>query len=120
MCYKLTSLYHIAHGHAAALCVSKLWRHMIQHTAQCIDQRGSKYLEQTFDEIAESMSCDNAKAAADLFDKILDSLNFSKIDNVEETDYKILRESVNPARLKNNPILLDENTIDKLYHEILA
>ena len=30
-----------------------------------------------------------------------------------------LKRSVNPVRLKNHPIALDEDTIDMLYHEIL-
>ena len=30
MCYKLTSLYGIAHGHAAALCIVKLFPYMIK------------------------------------------------------------------------------------------
>lgn len=34
-------------------------------------------------------------------------------------DYKVLRSSVNTERLKNNPIPLDEDEIDRLYHQIL-
>ncbi len=40
MCYKLTSIYGIAHGHAAALCVSKLFPFMADNIDKCIDTRG--------------------------------------------------------------------------------
>ena len=30
MSYKLTSLYGIAHGHAVAICISKLWEYMLE------------------------------------------------------------------------------------------
>ena len=36
-----------------------------------------------------------------------------------EGDFEILKKSVNPTRLKNNPVELDEDTIDMLYHKIL-
>ena len=44
-----------------------------------------------------------------------------KFDIPESTDkqYEELKTSVNPVRLKNHPVALDEGTIDRLYHEIL-
>ena len=33
--------------------------------------------------------------------------------------FQILRTSVNPERLKNHPIMLDEELLDSLYHAIL-
>lgn len=45
MCYKLTSLYGIAHGHAAALCVSKLWLYMRGNIEECIDSRGKEHIK---------------------------------------------------------------------------
>ena len=33
--------------------------------------------------------------------------------------FELLKTSVNPVRLKNHPIALDENTIDTIYHMIL-
>ena len=48
MCYKLTSLYGLAHGHAAALCVAKLWPYMLTHMEKCMDIRGEEYLKDMF------------------------------------------------------------------------
>ena len=43
MCYKLTSMYGIAHGHAVALCVARLWPYMVSHLDQCTDRRGDRH-----------------------------------------------------------------------------
>ena len=119
MCYKLTSLYGISHGHAAALCVSVLWRYMISNTKLCIDSRGCKYLEKTFTDLAKVMGGKVPSDGAEIFNSILNKLELSK-PRVNETDYDILKKSVNPVRLKNNPVQLDENTINYLYHQILG
>ncbi|MDD3403528.1 MAG: phosphonoacetaldehyde reductase [Hespellia sp.] len=118
MCYKLTSLYGLAHGHAAALCVSKIWRYMISHTAACTDPRGEEYLKRILSNIATAFGCENALEAADTFDELLKRLDLS-VPHASDAEYLVLKKSVNPLRLKNMPILLDENTIDALYHEIL-
>lgn len=118
MSYKVTSLFHIAHGHAAALCVSKVWRYMIDNMDKCIDQRGSEYLGDLFMTIADVMGVDNVRSAVDMFDSFVDSLQLEIPQIQVEENYNILKTSVNPVRLKNNPIRLDENTIDMLYHQI--
>jgi len=118
MCYKLTSLYGIAHGHAAALCVDKLWRYMLDNTDKCIDGRGSNYLEGVFADIANAMNINEPKQAAELFSKLIKELEF-EIPKAEAEDYAILKTSVNPTRLKNNPVGLSEEVINRLYHEIL-
>jgi len=118
MCYKLTSLYGISHGHAAALCVSKLFPFMIAHSDKCIDKRGKQYFENICSEIADSMSCSNAEEAARIFQNLIDSLNLD-IPTANENDIEALKNSVNPIRLKNNPIALNINDIDMLYRQIL-
>lgn len=117
MCYKLTSLYGIAHGHAAALCISKLWPFMISHTERCIDGRGSEYLNNMYAEMAETFGCKSVEAAIEKYNALLTSLNLP-VPQPKEEDYSILRKSVNPIRLKNHPILLDEEVIDELYRRI--
>lgn len=118
MCYKLTSLYGIAHGHAAALCVSKLFPYMIGHIDKCADIRGKEYLSQMFISLAKAYECDTPEQAADKFDKMLEGLGL-QIPNAENKDYEVLKSSVNPVRLKNNPVKLDAEAIDFLYHQIL-
>lgn len=118
MCYKLISMYGISHGHAAALCVNKLFPYMIEHTERCIDPRGKKYLEEMFNQLATVYGCDIPKSAAEKFDKLLRELKI-EVPLAKEEDYEVLLHSVNPVRLKNNPVALDSKTIDLLYHSIL-
>ena len=119
MCYKLTRLYGIAHGHAAAMCVSKLLPYMINNTDKCIDPRGSEYLIKLFGELAVAMSCDSTTEMCNKFDDIFSGLNLPA-PNYREEDFEILTTSVNPVRLKNNPVSLSVDTIDMLYHLILG
>ena len=119
MCYKLTSLYGIAHGHAAALCTRELFPHMIAHTADCIDPRGEEYLKETLAQLASAFSCQGPKEAAQKLDRFVTELGM-EIPKPKEEDYAILRSSVNPVRLKNHPVRLDEARIDALYHKILS
>lgn len=119
MCYKLTSLYGIAHGHAAALCVCRLFPFMVGNTEKCIDPRGEDFLKDIFAQIASAMGCENADQACMKFSDIFENLSLS-VPKAEEKDFDIIRNSVNPTRLKNNPVGLEIEDIDMLYHEILA
>ena len=120
MCYKLTGLYGIAHGHAAALCVRELWPWMIQHIESCTDLRGKKYIKEVFLDLGSIFQCTTDIDAAIKFRQIIAKLKMGMPNvSLHLHDYKILCESVNPIRLKNNPIKLDETTINVLYHKIL-
>lgn len=118
MCYKITSLYKCAHGHAAVLCDRKLFPWMLMNTEQCIDSRGEEYLKGIFQQIAEAMDCENADTAAKKLNEIFDGLEL-EVPTAKAEDYEVLKNSVNPARLKNHPIQLNVDTIDMLYHQIL-
>ena len=112
MCYKLTSLYKIAHGQACAMCVNKLYPFMLENLDKCIDSRGIDYLNNTFKELSNIIS-------PNTFNEIYNSMNFDKI-NYSDSDINTLIESVNLDRLKNNPIKLDKQDLDRLYKEILG
>ena len=120
MCYKLTGLYKIAHGHAAALCVSALWPYMIAHKEDCADSRGVGYLSQMFKELARCMGAETPEAAAEKFRNFVDGLALDKPSIQSDKDFEILKKSVNPVRLKNNPVRLDADAIDTIYHQILG
>ncbi|MCR5502339.1 MAG: phosphonoacetaldehyde reductase [Lachnospiraceae bacterium] len=118
MCYKLTSVYGIAHGHAAALCLKELFPWMIRNTDLCIDPRGERHLGLVFRKIAEAMDCGSTEDAALLFERIFLETGLETPKAAEE-DISLLASSVNPVRLKNHPVRLDRDTIDRLYHKIL-
>ncbi len=118
MCYKITSLFRSAHGHAAILCDRVLFSWMVKNTDKCIDPRGEEYLKQTLDEIGVALGCEDGVAGAEKLVEIFDKLELEvPVASVEQ--YEELKTSVNPVRLKNHPVALDESTIDSLYHEIL-
>ena len=118
--YKITSLYKLPHGHAVAVCLPEIWEYMIGHMDKCFDNRGRAYLSNIFDLIAKTMGCSNPVKAIELFRKIMKEMEISnpKSGNKEE-ELKVLSVSVNPVRLKNNPVLLDERTIYTIYSEII-
>lgn len=120
MCYKLTSLYGIAHGHAASLCVSALWPYMILHLDDCTDPRGVSYLVQMFENLAECLGAKSSEVAAKKFTNFVRALSLEKPLVHGDGDFEILKKSVNPVRLKNNPVRLDVDAIDQIYHQILG
>ena len=107
MCYKITGLYNIAHGHAAVLCNRVLFKWLISHEKLPV-----------LKDIAESMNCRTPEEAAEKFNAIFERLNL-QIPEANDQEIKILSESVNPERLKNFPAKLDLFTIKNLYMEIL-
>ena len=118
MCYKITSLFKCAHGHAAMLCDRVLFHWMTENTDKCIDSRGEEYFKETLDEIGQAMGCKDAKAGADKLVEIFAKLEL-EVPAATEAQFEELKTSVNPVRLKNHPIALDAETIDMLYHKIL-
>lgn len=119
MCYKITSLFNCAHGHAAILCDRVLFPWMIDNTDNCIDSRGKEYLLKTLDEIGKALGCEDAKSGAEKLIYLFKELDL-EIPKATEEQYRELQGSVNPVRLKNHPIALDLETIDCLYHKILG
>jgi len=118
MCYKITSLFGLAHGHAAILCDRVLFSWMIENTDKCIDPRGEEYLKITLDEIGNAMGCKDAREGAEKLRSIFNYLEL-EVPTATAEQFRILKNSVNPVRLKNHPISLDIDTIDALYHNIL-
>ena len=118
MCYKLTSLYGISHGHAAMLCNKELLPWMQQNMHKCVDPRGEEYLKCVLFELSGILGdSDNnlvSKKLSELFDKLcLD------IPTTQPGDIKLLSDSVNITRLKNHPVKLNEEDIVTLYRKIL-
>ena len=119
MAYKLTTLYGLAHGHAVALCVEKLWPYMVRHTEDCMDKRGTAYLNEMFRKLADVMGCDSAEAAAEAYGRFFRELSLERPTLQHPGELDVLAGSVNPVRLKNNPVRLDAETLRALYEEIL-
>ena len=120
MSYKLTSFYGLAHGHSAALCLPHLWRYMREHPENCIDPRGAGHLSEIFGKIEKAMGCSEEKRGEEFFLELLQRLGIKSPENWSDEDIPALAVSVNPVRLKNNPVALDRTALENLYQNILA
>lgn len=120
MSYKITSLYKLPHGHAVAMCLPEIWEYMIENMDKCCDIRGIEYLNKIFIQIAVEMECASANDAIILFRRMMAKQNLLK-PSIESSvgDLEILYPSVNPVRLKNNPIKLSLDGIINVYSKII-
>lgn len=122
MSYKITSLYNFPHGHAVAVCLPEIWKYMIGHMDKCLEKRGQGYLNSVFYDIAHTMGSETPTEAIVLFRSMMKDMDLSYPTpdfNLRPSDIEYLSSSVNPIRLKNNPIYLDETVIKMLYEEII-
>ncbi len=120
MSYKLTSLYGLPHGHAVAVCLPEIWNYMISNPDKCIDSRGKQYLSVVFEEIAQAMGFNDVSSAPKMVQDMMDKMSLQRPaakDVVSELD--LLVHSVNPVRLKNNPVFLSEEVIRDIYSVVL-
>lgn len=118
--YKITSLYKLPHGNAVAVGLPVIWEYMIGHLDRCIDKRGVDYLEKIFKEISEAMGCKDPIDAIRTFEKMMLEMELANpVSTNREVDLKVLSTSVNPVRLKNNPISIDEQTAFYLYSRVV-
>ena len=120
MSYKLTTLYGLPHGHAVALCLPEVWQYMLEHPERCIDSRGEEHLGFIMQWLGQIMECDSPEKGLMMFRAIMFALFMPEIPEHRPEDLEILVHSVNPIRLKNNPVQLDEDTIRYIYSKILS
>ena len=116
LCYGLTGLYGLAHGHAAALCVEALWPFLLAHTGRAPQPAA---LEETLRALGEAMGCATAAEAAERYSALLARLALER-PVLRPGDLGRLTDLVNLQRLQNTPIPLDRGDIETLYRQILA
>ena len=121
MSYKITSLYNLPHGHAVALCLPEIWDYMIVHINNCIDIRGERYVRDVFENISLSIGAGSTEDAIRIIRNMMAEMGLGSPSFVNdvEAELELLCKSVNPIRLKNNPICLDYNSIYSFYNHIL-
>lgn len=118
--YKITSLYKLPHGHAVAVGLPVIWDYMLENMDKCIDVRGQQYLAGIFNKIARAMGCDNPQQAIGVFCEMMKDMELKNPVAVNrEVELNVLSTSVNPVRLKNNPINLNHKAIQDLYNSII-
>ena len=120
MSYKLTGLYGMAHGQAVGLVNYYLWSFMVEHINQCNDSRGEEYLSLMYNDLVTIFGCNSTEEAIQKYQTIVDKMQFDLPKDVTEEQINILSTSVNPTRLKNNPIYLKDEDIVSLYRKMLG
>ena len=92
---------------------------MAAHTENCIDPRGEAYLKTMFEELVKVCGCDSVEASIEKYQNWFAALDLERptLQNAGQLD--LLTHSVNPVRLKNNPVQLTEETLESLYRQIL-
>lgn len=113
--YKLTSMYGIPHGHAVALCLSPVWRYMIDTADET-----NAALMSAFDDIAKAFGVADAQQALRMFESIVEFLELAAPPLKNAEDINMLSKSVNPVRLSNNPVALEAYVIENIYKTIFA
>ena len=117
--YKITSLYKLPHGHAVAVCLPEIWQYMIDYMDKCIDRRGQDYLTNVFSDISKVMGCETPSQAIKVFRRMMKDMDIdSPVANNIEVELDLLSRSVNPIRLKNNPVIIDSKTAKHIYSTI--
>jgi len=117
MSYKITSLTGISHGHAVSLCLPAVYEYMIENIEKSIDYRGIQYVEDTFKELAYIFGASSYVNLKESFKGIFNDFNM-EIPKLSKKSFPILVNSVNQKRLKNNPILLSKDAIQKIYMKV--
>ena len=118
--YKITSLYMLPHGHAVALGLPVIWEYMLSNIEKCIDRRGQVYINEIFRQISQTMGYTNPIDAIAIFRKMLQELEMGNpVSKKRASDIRLLSSSVNPVRLKNNPVELSETDIKQIYDIII-
>lgn len=120
MSYKITSMYKFPHGHAVAVGLPVIWQYMLAHMDNCIDHRGKEYLAAIFFQISSAMGyLDPSKAIDEYLRMMVDMELKNPVATKKKEELDVLSSSVNPVRLKNNPIFLDRTGIEELYSVII-
>ncbi len=118
--YKITSLYKLPHGHAVAVGLPVIWEYMVGNMDKCIDSRGQKYLAGVFNEIAKAMGCQTPTEAIAKFRQMIEKMDLKNpVAENRAEELEILATSVNPVRLKNNPVELNIGDTRFIYNDLI-
>lgn len=115
MSYKITSLFGISHGHAVSLCIPYVWRYLLDHAEE---STCPELLQEAFSILREVFRQGDDQLALQVFQKILKKFDLACPALENEQDMELLVKSVNPGRLKNSPVPMDETALQNLYQEI--
>ncbi|MCI8377743.1 MAG: phosphonoacetaldehyde reductase [Lachnospiraceae bacterium] len=116
MCYQMTKLYGLPHGHAASLCLAAVWK----YTWQLAKSQGNRDVLGNLERVAECLGCATVEESIRLYLGLLQELGISFDGICSGEDFSALAGSVNAERLKNHPVLFRQDEIKEMYIEIMG
>lgn len=115
MCYMLTSLYGLRHGHAAAVCLPAAWAHLLAV--------GEEALQTRLADLAALVSGKRGAAPEEGLEAFMALWRKAGLDDgwvpEDERDLGTLAASVNVQRLSNFPVAVDEEDLEEMYRQAL-
>lgn len=116
MSYKLSSICNIPHGHAVASVFAPCFEYMNEHILNV--RNNGDNVSDVFGDIAHYVfGCDTDEFAFH-FEKMMNDLGMTN-PRINEDELNVLADSVNPVRLKNNPIIIDREGFVRIYSKFL-
>ena len=112
MCYKITTMYGVAHGCAAAICLPEVWRYMARNNRE-------PGLNEVFLEIAAMLGCSSVASAISKIEDIVKKIGVI-IPKLENNDLDRLVDSAHPSRLANSPVKIDREGLREIYVNIFS
>lgn len=119
MSYKLTSLYGLAHGHAVAICLPRIWQ---LAASQCESSRtaDSVKLREKLHTVCEQLGFESSFEAIQWYKNMMSKAGLSRCVEASIDDVGLLASSVNQARLANGPIALSQEQLICLYRDVIC
>ena len=112
MSYKITSIFGIPHGAAVAMCMIPVWKAYNERYSEDVNSAA------TIKGITEAYGTKTIEEAFAIFDKICTDVGLEKKIAITDSELKILTDEVNPERLKNFPLDLSREDVEKMYTEV--
>lgn len=119
MSYKITSMYGFAHGHAAAICLPKVWRLMIGYVKENGQAEEVQAVEAVLKDLDNIMGVSKMEEGVALFEQIIQNLGMEAPVRTGPEDIEKLAQSVNVERLSNFPVCISKQQMVNLYEEIV-
>lgn len=122
--YPLTSYFGIPHGHAVSLTLPSILEYNAGVTENdVLDVRGCEYVRKILNEIALFLGAKDIVGAKEKINKLMCKIGLeTKLSLLgvksEENIELIIANGFNPARVKNNPRILKEDSLRKILYTI--
>jgi alcohol dehydrogenase len=116
LAYPMTSYFGIDHGHACSLSLSQILKYNYQVDNESLnDSRGIDYVKKTIEEILLTLDCKNTEEFDLWLKTFITKLGLKyKFEQLGIDKSTIIKYGFNAERVKNNPRLLTEQSLEKI------